>query len=201
MKNLIINIRGCNGSGKSTIVMGLIKDPKKFVVYKHIEGRKSKFGILTVFPSYKTVALGTYFNKTGGADRFPNKATIQKAFWYALRNYPEYDLILEGITISTTASTYIELFMKAEKKFPKRKTIIYSFNTPLEVCLERVYKRNGGKPIDEDSVKSKYVTVQNSSKKFEDAGFTVIRVDNTKTSKEKATESFLTIMEKYREEV
>lgn len=181
--------------------MGMMDDPYMKTVYKHIPERKSKLGIATVFPSYGWVALGTYFNKTGGMDCFPNNEVTQKAFWYILKKYRDYDILLEGIIASTISSTYINLLREAEERYPDRKVIILSFNTPLEVCLDRVYKRNGGKPIKEDAVEMKWKMVQRSAKKFKAAGFTSLTIDNSKTNKEDMTKRFFTLMEKYREEV
>lgn len=200
MNKLIVNIRGCNGSGKSTIPMGMMDDPEMYVVYKHVPNRKSKMGIATVFPSYGWVALGTYFNKTGGMDCLPNNEVIQKTFWYVLKKYPEYDILMEGVIASTISSTYINLFKEAEERYPDRKVVILSFNTPVDVCLERIYKRNGGKPIKEDAVELKWNMVQRAAKKFKAAGFTSLTIDNSKTNKEDMTKRFLTLMEKYRKE-
>lgn len=197
---LIVNIRGCNGSGKSTIPMGMMDDPEMYTVYRHIPNRKSKMGIATVFPSYGWVALGTYFNKTGGMDCLPNNEVIQKTFWYILKKYPEYDILMEGVIASTISSTYINLFKEAEEKYPERKVVILSFNTPVDVCLERIYKRNGGKPIKEAAVIQKWGMVQRAAKKFKDAGFSTINIDNSGTSKDRMLSRFLKIVEKYRKE-
>lgn len=200
MNKLIVNIRGCNGSGKSTIPMGMMDDPYMKTTYKHIPGRKSKLGIATVFPSYGWVALGTYFNKTGGMDCLPNNEVIQKAFWYVLKKYPEYDIIMEGVIASTISSTYINLFKEAEERYHDRKVVILSFNTPVDVCLERIYKRNGGKPIKEDAVEMKWNMVQRAAKKFKDAGFSTVKIDNSSTPKDRMLQKFLKVAEKYRKE-
>lgn len=197
---LIVNIRGCNGSGKSTIPMGMMDDPDMYVVYKHIPNRKSKIGIATVFPSYGWVALGTYFNKTGGMDCLPNNEVIQKTFWYVLKKYPDYDMLLEGVIASTISSTYINLFKEAEERYPDRKVVVLSFNTPVDVCLERIYKRNGGKPIKEDVVILKWGIVQRAAKKFKDSGFSTIEIDNSNITKDNMLKKFLRIAEKYRKE-
>lgn len=200
MSRLVVNIRGCNGSGKSTIPICMKDDPNMFVIYKHIPSRKSKIGIATVFPSYGWIALGTYFNKTGGLDCLPNNEIIQKALWYVLKKYPEYDIILEGIIASTISSTYINLFTQVQEKYNDAKVLILSFNTPVNVCIDRIYKRNGGKPINEKIVGDKYGMVQRSAKKFKDAGFISLKVHNEKTKREDMLPKFLALVEKYRKE-
>lgn len=191
---LLVNIRGCNGSGKSTIPMSMMDDPEMFVVYKNIPGRKKPLGIATVFPTYGWVALGTYFNKTGGMDCLPNNKVIQKTIWYVLNKYPEYDIIMEGVIASTISSTYIQLFEEIQNQYEDIKVVIVSFKTPVEVCLKRIYERNGGKPIKENAVESKWSMVQRASVKFKNAGFRVIRVDNSKVSKENMTRKFFAAM-------
>lgn len=173
----ILNIRGTNGSGKSTIPMSMMDDPEMFVITKPYQGKPTK--IATVFPSYGWIALGTYFNKTGGLDRFKNNEIIQKAFWYVLKKYPEYNLLMEGIISSTIFSTYFELFKKAEKRYSDRKTVILLLNPDVEICLERIQQRNGGKPIKEDLVRNKANMILRACKKFKEAGIEVIRWNNS----------------------
>ena len=61
----------------------------------------------------------------------------------------------------------------------------------LEVCLQRIQKRNGGKPIKEDMVRDKWKTVERNVKHFKDAGFTSLVIDNSNLSKENTVEWFL----------
>ena len=173
----IVNIRGTNGSGKSTIPMSMMDDPEMFVITKPYQGRPTK--IATVFPSYGWIALGTYFNKTGGLDRFKNNEITQKAFWYVLKKYPEYNLLMEGIISSTIFSTYFELFKAAEEKYTDRKVVVLYLNPDVEICLERIQQRNGGKPIKEDLVRDKANMILRACKKFKEAGIEVIRWNNS----------------------
>lgn len=170
----ILSIRGTNGSGKSTIPMSMMDDPNMHIIIKPYQGKPTK--IATVFPTYDWVALGPYyFDKNGGADCLRDKIIIQKAFWYMLKNYPEYSLILEGMIPSHTFSTYFELFTAAEKKYPDLQTVILELTTPVETCLERIQHRNDGKPINENNIISNYKSARSSCKKFEDSGVTVLR--------------------------
>lgn len=174
--SMIVNIRGCNGAGKSSIPMSMLDDPEMYVIEKHYKGKTKK--IATVFPSYGWVALGTYFNKTGGLDGFPDTELTKKAFWYMLKKYPEYDLLLEGVLASTVFSTYSELFKDAKKKYPEREVYIVSLLPPIENCLRRIQKRNGGKVIKEELVASKWQTVQRNVQKFKTEGLVSFAWDN-----------------------
>lgn len=173
---MIVNIRGCNGAGKSSIPMSMLDDPEMFVVEKPYKNRLRK--IATVFPTYGWVAMGTYFNKTGGLDGFPDTNLTKKAFWYLLKKYPDYNLLLEGVIASTVFSTYAELFKEAQKKYPEREVYIVSLLPPIENCLRRIQKRNGGKSIKEDLVVSKWQSVQRNLTKFQLEGLKSFAWDN-----------------------
>lgn len=200
---LLVNIRGCNGAGKSTIPLSMMNDEKLQVVAVNGD-KKSPF--ITVFPSYEWVALGTYFNKTGGLDTYSNNEMTRKALHYAWTQYPGYDVLMEGVIASTIKSTYSDLFHDYERAVKKRqinprKIIIMNFLPPVEVCIGRVLDRNGGNPVKEDQIKGKWRTVDRNVSYFKEEGFTSLRVDNSRTSKEAMLRKFLKVCEKYKGEV
>lgn len=195
---LLVNIRGCNGSGKSTIPMSMMDDPEVKIVSKPFGNKSVK--ILTVFPTYKWVALGSYLNKTGGMDTLSNKALKQKILWYALKKYPEYDILMEGVIDSTVRGSYIDLFNEVKQRYPDRTVIVASFVPPVDVCLDRVYERNRGKPIKEDAVIQKHKIVDRNVDKFKEAGFISLRLDTSKVKREDMLKRFLKTVEKYRKE-
>ena len=152
-------------------------DPDTFEIDWYINGRKKV--LATVFPNYKFLALGSYKTgvNCGGLDTFK---TTQHTI-YALKllwNLP-YNILLEGIMASTVRQTYIDLFHEVNSEnILKRDIIIYNILPPLQVCLDRVQKRNGGKPVKEEQIGSKWNTVEKNVKYFEDAGFRSLRVSN-----------------------
>lgn len=197
MNRVLVNIRGCNGAGKSTIPLSMMSDASMWVW--DINGSDGKkLCSFTVFPSYKWIALGTYFNKTGGLDTIKNKTLIRICLFAALDAFPEYNVLMEGILASTTFSSYANLFKEVEERYSKTKVVILSLMPPVETAIERVYKRNGGKPIKEDLIHAKWGMVYRSHKKFKDAGFTTIRVNSAKVRKGKMLKAFLKTVDKYR---
>ena len=195
---MIVNIRGCNGSGKSTIPLSLIERDREFEVIKlgvSKTGRPAN-PALTVFHKSKWVALGTYFNKTGGMDTYKNNADTLMALRYALENYPEYDIVMEGVIASTIKSTYANLFKELEAE--GHQVLIMSFLPPLSVCLKRIQQRNGGKPIDEELVASKWRSVESGVEYFRNEGLTCLRIDTSKCSRGNMLYQFLKTVEKYR---
>ena len=193
---VLVNIRGCNGAGKSTIPMSMMNDPDMFVEeLRYSDGKK--VASFTVFPNYGWIALGTYFNKTGGLDTIKGNERIKTVLYAAIGMYPEYDIIMEGIICSTVFSSNSELFHEIEEKTGLQ-VLILTLVPPLEECLKRIQLRNGGKPIKELLVKNKYDFVVRSHEKFKSEGFTCVKVNTSKVTKGAMLGSFLKTVEKHR---
>ena len=193
---VLVNIRGCNGAGKSTIPMSMMDDPAMYV--HEIRGSDGKrMSAITVFPTYGWVALGTYFNKTGGMDTLRDNWTTRMTLYAALDGFPEYNVLMEGIMASTIRSTYIDLFHEVEEYYDDLKVLVISLLPPVEVAISRVYSRNGGKPIQENAVRGKWETVARNVSAFREAGFTSVRVDSSKVPKDKMLKAFLKTVRKH----
>lgn len=193
---VLVNIRGCNGAGKSTIPMSMMDDPAMYV--HEIRGSDGKrMSAITVFPTYGWVALGTYFNKTGGMDTLRDNWTTRMTLYAALDGFPEYNVLMEGIMASTIRSTYIDLFHEVEEYYDGLKVLIISLLPPVEVAISRVYSRNGGKPIQEEAVRGKWETVARNVYAFREAGFTSVQVDSSKVPKNKMLKAFLKTVRKH----
>ena len=200
-KRVLVNIRGCNGAGKSTIPMSMMDDPDMYV-YEIIGSDGKRISAITVFPSYGWVALGTYFNKTGGLDTLKNNEVTRLTLYAALDGFPEYDVLMEGIMASTIRSTYIDLFHEVEEHYQgELQVIVISLLPPISTCLERVYSRNGGKPIDEKAVAGKWETVRKNVAYFADAGFDSVRVNSAKVKKDQMLKAFLRTVEGHRRRI
>lgn len=195
---MIVNIRGCNGAGKSTVPMSMMELDPDYEIIKLGIGKNGKpcSPAITVFHKLKWVALGTYLNKTGGMDTFKTNQDTRTALKYALENYPDYDIVMEGVIASTIKSTYAELFKSLEAQ--GHQVLIMAFLPPLEVCLKRIQQRNGGKPIKEDLVAGKWRSVLSGVKYFRDEGLTVLKIDTSKCAKKTMIWNFLRTTDKYR---
>lgn len=190
---LLVNIRGTNGSGKSTIPISMKDDPDMYEVTRPYQGKPKK--ILTVFPTYKWVALGDYNNPTGGLDKFPNKAFTEKVLYYALKKFPEYNILMEGILAATTYSTYADLFRRVQESYGIQ-PVVYYLMPPVETCIERIKKRNGGKEFKENLVRDKYRMMERGIEKFKNAGeFPVVVVDNSNVDKTLVRDQFFAELE------
>lgn len=192
---VLVNIRGCNGSGKSTIPMSMMNDPDMWV-HTIVDEYGKKISAITVFPLYGWVALGTYFNKTGGMDTLKNNEITRRTLFIALEEFQDYNILMEGIMASTIRSTYVNLFHEVEQDWPIR-VIILNLLPPVEVAISRVYSRNGGKSINEEAVRGKWETVEKNAKVFADEGFISIRVDSSKVKKKNMLRAFFKTVKKY----
>lgn len=195
---MIVNIRGCNGAGKSTIPLSMKKLDPEYEVIKLGVGKngKPKNPGITVFHKLKWVAIGIYNDKTGGAETCGSNQDIRQTIEYALEHYPEYDIVLESVIISTIKSTYGALFKELEEQ--GHQVLVMTFLPPLEVCLERIQQRNGGKPINEVMVGDKWRMVASGIKYFKEAGLTSLKIDTSKCSKESMLKNFLKTVDKHR---
>ena len=174
-KPLLVNIRGCNGSGKSTIpIMMMNTDPYAFEVVWYRNNKKRV--ICTVFPSYEFLAIGHYHSKCGGMDSIKDTQEVKdsvQALWNCKMN-----ILMEGIMASTVYKTYADLFSELNNT-NSRKVLVFNLVPPLSTCLDRIQSRNGGKPIKSELVEGKWKTVCRNHEKFSDAGFTSIKADNS----------------------
>ena len=181
--------------------MSMMDDPDKYV-HEIVGSDGKKISAITVFPSYGWVALGTYFNKTGGLDTLKNNEITKMTLFAALDGFPEYDVLMEGIMASTIRSTYIKLFHEVEAHYAAQKApikvIVLSLLPPIDVALSRVYERNGGKPIKEGAVAVKWDAVERNVKAFAEAGFASVRVNSAKVKKKDMLSAFLKTVDKYR---
>ena len=139
--------------------------------------------LATVFPKYQFAALGHYHSKCGGMDSMKTTDEIKLAV-DTLWNL-NYNILMEGIMASTVRQTYIDLFTDLNKSHQiQREIVVYNLLPPLEVCLDRIQKRNGGKPIKEELVNNKWRIVNNNVQHFKNAGFRSLRVSNEGIAKE-----------------
>lgn len=186
----IVNIRGTNGSGKSTIPMKMIEQDRSTFILTD-KGEE----VATVIPKFKTVAIGTYRRKTGGLDGIRSTDRMKELLEKV--KYLNLNILLEGILASTVFSTYRDIFYKFENEhFVTRKAVVFSILPPFEEVKERVKKRNGGKEVKWEQVESKYNTVKRNADKFKEAGLLSLVVDNSDIRIDNTVDWFLNELKK-----
>ncbi len=154
--SLILNIRGTNGSGKSTAARALIEGP----------GVEYIWGGVRCLTGPGVCLIGPYPpGKTGGCDRVKTFDLMRGAIREAATQYPL--VVFEGVTVSTVFGSWAE-FHRGGTPF----WWLY-LDTPLELCVARVSIRNGGKPFDTEMVADKFRAIERTREKAMAEGFPV----------------------------
>jgi hypothetical protein len=164
--NIAVNIRGTGGSGKSYIVHHMLGDNSKEVTLgpNRTPGYVTEQGI---------VVVGSYATKCGGLDRVKTQDQARAAVWAALEMGP---VLFEGLLVSGIFKPWYDFSCLCREK--GRGVFIWAYlQTPVPVCLERVYQRNGGKPIKEKHIWNKDKQVKSSRRKLRALGETVLDLD------------------------
>lgn len=177
-----INVRGCNGSGKTTLLRMLARDPLCRVetvrVTHEIKDPKTKEKVRTYHPPIPVTyapggvaMLGDYTpgatGTTAGCDRIKTQEAAKSALELIAQDADVRVVLFEGVVVST-------IFGPWKEWAEANGGMLWAFlDTPLEVCLERIQTRNGGKPIKEELVASKWRTIAGVRKKALKAGLPV----------------------------
>ncbi len=155
-----INVRGCNGSGKTTVLRQLVNgwtDHKWEVRLTPYFGEHKPipftFGI-----GNGIAILGDYLPAqelptTAGCDRVKTQAATKNALRWAARQAGVNVVLFEGVVVSTIYEPWKEW---AEEQGGMAWAFL---DTPLDTCLRRIQARNGGKPVKEDQVADKHRTI------------------------------------------
>lgn len=185
---MIINLRGTNGSGKTFLARQLIGEraaPIDLLWYdaptkKEPERKKSLEG----WGCAEFIAIGSYKQGCGGMDTIPSFDLQQQAVRVAhewkrpgaiaslTRGMKPEHVVCEGVLASTVAGSWLNFF----SGFNKDEVLIAYLDTPLEVCLDRIAKRQIAakgetREIKEDLVAAKIKSIAATRKKFDAAGF------------------------------
>lgn len=143
---MLISLRGTNGSGKSTVIRALMRGSSCSPIYGCLGPRQPEAYELGV-PGCKerVFLLGPYQTPTGGCDRLQYEQVLDLIKKYE----PKGHVIFEGIIVT---SVYGRVGALMEQY--KTDSVFVFLDTPLEVCLERVEARRGGKARDERLIKN-----------------------------------------------
>ena len=178
MKHQIINIRGCNGSGKThTVRRFLQKLPSRALGGK--PGRPAGYCVDAVawglaVPIY---VVGSYENACGGADGISTQEEIADRVVSACDHG---HVLVEGLLMSkSSAGGHVAPVLKG------RGAIFGFLDTPWNICLERVLARRveagNDKPFDPDkTMRAAYEQCHRSAELLTQAGGYDVRwIDHT----------------------
>jgi hypothetical protein len=172
---LVINPRGTSGSGKTTIIRGIMEKATKKVALGD-NPRKPEGYVLDLPGKHTTFVLGSYENTCGGCDTIKTQDEIvERVIRYAVG--PEFaipsaptNVLFEGLLMSHTFARYAALDRLLNTKGVH---CIWAFlDTPLEVCLERVNQRRqertaGAEPVNPHHTSEKWNGNRATFRKFD----------------------------------
>jgi len=184
----LVNVRGTNGSGKSTIPLQMLANDREAYMLT-LEGKD----VATVFPSMGWLALGKYRNAAGGLDTIRTTDDTKRIL--ELCNQLPFNILFEGILCSTVYSTYSLLLQHYEKVNPFRKAGVMSIVNEMDVVKARVLARNGGKEVKWEQIESKWRTVKKNVQKFKDDGLASWETSNQDIKKEETLDWFFKELE------
>jgi hypothetical protein len=189
MKRLI-NLRGANGSGKTYLIRRWmqLQQAEPYPRRNNLLGSRIAFKA----PEYYLLKDGgcvigdytkTNTNVKVGCDLIPTQEEIRLRIF---RQSGVRYVLFEGIIVSTIFHSWL-----AFSRSLGGMLWVY-LDTPLKICLERIYRRNNGKEIKEELVAHKIRRIDSTRRKAQLAGEQVVLIHW-----ENAEEEFDKLMSQY----
>ncbi len=171
--NKIITIRGTNGSGKSWLVRQLM-DRYPFNIVE--VNPKNGFPIVYHNSSLNMFILGDYRSHLNAPGCDVMSTTVVEILANLQRLNQTGHVVFEGVTTAATYGRYADL----AKQLPSGAFIWCFIDTPLDICIQRIYSRNGGKPIKEHKVAAMIRQISTQPGKAKAEGWPVYMIDHQK---------------------
>jgi hypothetical protein len=138
---MIINIRGTNGSGKSTIVKTFLQRYPYTEIFGSIGARKPE-AYKVRLPGHWVYLIGPYQTPipTGGIDAFAGRSGFSMEMLVeTLEKYRKLgNVVFEGAMLSTFHGA-VGRWLEEHKD----EAVVVFLNTPLDVCLQSIVDRTG----------------------------------------------------------
>ena len=182
----VINLKGCNGSGKSTVPIGMINHDNKTVLLTM--SPEDKKPVATFCPTYDIVWLGTYLTACGGCDSLGDTQVVKQILKMLWKK--DVHIGFEGVIVGDIKSTFYEI-LQGFRSVHEREVSFCFMGTPLKECLRRIQVRNGGKEINTALVASKYKNSVTHLKFYLEQGDVDCKVLKTRGTKLEVLQRFL----------
>lgn len=169
---MILSLRGPSGSGKTHTIYELLAEYEAEKLWKpHFakgtptQPRAHRIGNLYVIGRYSGAPC------SGADGLYPLKDIVLPL----IRHYAKLGhVLIEGLVLSSAVSLWTDV----AEEFPGEVLLAF-MDTPVDVCIQQVYKRNGGKSINEKQLTSHHGTIQRQRARFEEMGLRTLVIDHT----------------------
>lgn len=136
----IVQIKGSNGTGKTTLMKQLVALSNDIYFVHHPETRKPH---ATVLYDLQWCIIGLYpeEKQMGGCDNIHTVQEVKDILLELVESYPGYWIAFEGMMISTTMTMYN--YMLELQQSHGIEPYVVVLKSSVEGCLKRIEKRRG----------------------------------------------------------
>lgn len=144
MTRKIVQIKGANASGKTTICKQLIALEPEPILITDTKLQKGK-PWATILPNLKWAIAGHYpvEAKGGGADLIHTVDELKYILAKLITEYPDYNIVFEGVMVSTTMTMYTFMLDWAEDKQACLQPLVVMLMSDLDGAVRRLSIRRG----------------------------------------------------------
>lgn len=176
----IVQIRGSNGTGKTTLVREFLRRRGDNTIITLTVGGER----IECHKTGEIIVMGRYDrNECGGCDsEIHSKELFKDAIAKIVRTCKPEVLIYEAVLYGKTFQFSYDIYRYA--KAAKAEYMALCLVPAFETTLERIYGRNGGKEINLQALQSTYNSCIRSNAKLRAAGVPLIEVDTAKMTPE-----------------
>lgn len=192
---LIIQVRGSNGVGKTTVVRGFLEEQPCTVADEviHVNGRA-----IECHTAGDIFVIGRYNKNTcGGCDSaIKNAEELKNVLAYVARKIRPKVLIFEGVMYGKTVRLGLELFNFS--KAIGAQFVAVCLEPAFDKALERIYTRNGGKDVNLKTLMSTWRSALKSNAALRAAGVSTMTFDTGNMTEEETRHIIGTVLEELR---
>lgn len=153
----VVQIKGSNGSGKTTIVKQMLALSEQVEYLTWGMGHNKPRIYATMMHDLGWAAVGNYRldQPMGGCDLLKSNNEIKCALLDIIDDYPRYNVVFEGMMISTIKSTFYNFLLDLERT-DGIEPVFVILRASIDTCLEHLRIRGTMKEnVSVDNVASK----------------------------------------------
>ena len=185
----VIQVRGCNASGKTTCVNGAIKHYGMVLEDYFTDGKNV---MITASPDKRIIVLGRYDKKIGGCDLYGSTKEVVKTIVNVIKQFKPDTIIFEGM-IYSKSMLFAENMRQICKNYGYKYKNIYLYRT-WDSTIELLDKRSGG-GYSKTNLMATHKTCISVYQKMKKAIFDIKKVDVDNLSYEETQNILLGIID------